>query len=143
MRRPAVSSRDSGAATAMIASANAAKGTASQKMRRQLTNSTAVPPTSGPMARAIADTAAQMPTARGRSSGGNARLAIARESASNAAPPAPCTTRPAISWPTEPAVAQITEPAPNVSIPSWKIRFRPTMSPSRPRVTTSAAKVSR
>ena len=86
---PAVSSRDSGVAAATITTARASSGTFSQKIQRQLASSMTVPPTSGPIASAMLDTAAQIPSARSRSSGGNATVAIASERPSSEAPPIP------------------------------------------------------
>ncbi len=55
-----------------------ATGTLRKKIDCQLTLSTRKPPTTGPMASAIADTPAQVPIALPRSCGGNALVMIDR-----------------------------------------------------------------
>ena len=120
-----------------------ATGRLMKKIQRQLAASISTPPTSGPMASATAETAAQIPSARGCSSGGNAAVVRASDSESSAAPPTPCSTLPATSTSSVPAAPATSEPIANRTMPHTKTRRRPTMSPSRPAVTTVAARVSR
>ena len=114
-----------------------------KKIQRQLASSIRTPPTTGPIASAIAETAAQIPSARARLSAGKASAVSASESESSAAPPIPWITRAAISTPAEPAAPASSEPAAKIAIPITKTRRRPRRSPSRPAVTTAAVKVSR
>lgn len=58
---------------------SAASGRLIQKIHRQLAALISTPPTSGPMASATADTAAQIPSAVACRCGGKALLAIASE----------------------------------------------------------------
>jgi hypothetical protein len=137
-----VSSRDSRAAHQVIAMPSAQIGRLIQKISRQST-SISRPPTSGPIASARAETAAQIPRACPCCSTGKAWLTIASDSESIAAPPAPWTTRAATRTASSEATAASTEPAPNTAIPIRKTRRRPAMSPSRPAVTTRTLITSR
>ena len=139
---PAPGSVDSGAARAVIAIPSAATGRFIQKITRQ-SISIRRPPASGPIASATAETAAQIPSARGCSAGGKTLQTSASESDSIGAAPAPCRTRPTISVAWSPAAPERTEPAAKTTMPTRKTRLRPNMSPSRPAVTTSTAIVSR
>ena len=88
------------------------------------------------------------PSARPRWSTGKASVRIALEFAISIAPPTPCSTRIAISH-SAPAVPCIqvtdssTENAVNTANPALYMRTRPTMSPRRPKVTTSTAVTTR
>ena len=135
IRVPAAGSVDSGAARAVIAAPTAATGRFIQKITRQ-SISIRMPPASGPIASATAETAAQIPSARGCSSAGKALQTSASESDSIGAAPAPCRTRPRISVVASPAAPETTEPAAKTAMPKKKTRLRPNMSPSRPAVTT-------
>ena len=126
----------------MIAIPSAATGRFIQKITRQ-SISTSRPPTSGPIASATAETAAQIPSARGCFSAGKALQTRASESASIGAAPTPCRTRPRIRVCWSPAAPETTEPRAKTAVPRMKTRLRPNMSPSRPAVTTSTAIVSR
>ena len=126
----------------MIAIPIAATGRFIQKITRQ-SISIRTPPASGPIASASAETAAQMPSARGCSAAGKALQTSASESESIGAAPAPCRTRPTISPTWSPAAPETTEPTAKTTMPAMKTRLRPNMSPSRPAVTTSTAIVSR
>ncbi len=126
----------------MIAIPTAATGRFIQKIKRQ-SISIRTPPASGPMPSATAETAAQMPSARGCSAEGKALQTRASESESIGAAPAPCSTRPKISPTWSPAAPETTEPIAKTAMPAMKTRLRPNMSPSRPAVTTSTAIVSR
>ena len=114
-----------------------------KKIQRQLAASISTPPASGPTASATADTAAQIPSARGCSSGGKAAQVRASESDSSADPPTPWTTRPAIRSSSVPAAPAMSDPTPNRAMPQTNTSRLPTMSPSRPAATTPAARVSR
>ena len=74
-------------------------GTLMKKIQFQLTCSVSRPPTSGPIARAMAETPAQMPIALPRSRGGNVAAMIDSVAGLISAPPRPCTTRAAIRKP--------------------------------------------
>ncbi len=139
---PDPGSVDSGAAHAVTRKAKAPIGRLIQKIARQST-STRMPPTSGPIASATAEMPAQMPSARGCSSAGNALQTIASESGSIGAAPMPCRTRPQIRVSSSPATADSTEPSAKMTVPTRYIRLRPNMSPSRPAVTTRTVIVSR
>ena len=92
---PASGSVDSGAAIAVIATPIAATGRFIQKITRQ-SISIKTPPARGPIPSATAETAAQIPSARGCSSDGKALQTSASDSESIGAAPAPCRTRPTI-----------------------------------------------
>ena len=68
-------------------------GTLMKKIQFQFTCSVSRPPTSGPIASAIAETPAQMPIALPRSRGGNVAVMIESVAGFISAPPRPCTTR--------------------------------------------------
>jgi hypothetical protein len=141
-RLPAPGSVDSGAAASVIAMPRTETGRFIQKITRQ-SSSISTPPASGPIASATADTAAQMPSARGCSSLGKTLQTSASESESIGAAPTPCSTRPRISASWLSAAPETTDPIAKKTIPTRKTRLRPNMSPSRPAVTTSTAIVSR
>ncbi len=119
----------------MIRKPIAATGRLIQKITRQ-SRETRNPPSSGPIARARAETPAQIPSALGCSERGKASQTIARESGSIAAAPTPWTTRPATSITSPWAAPESAEPAANAAVPARKTALRPNMSPSRPAVTT-------
>jgi hypothetical protein len=118
-------------------------GTLIQKIQRQLASSTMSPPISGPIASATLDSAVQMPSARERSSPGNATVTSASDSEISAAAPRPWIARPPISCSGSMAVAETTDPTPKTTIPAWNERLRPSRSPARLRVTTNADIISR
>ena len=142
IRLPAEGSVDSGAATAMIANPATMIGRLIQKIARQ-SISISAPPASGPTASAIAETAAQIPSARACSPFGKALQTIASERVRVGAAPTPWRTRPPISIAGLWAAPARIEPAPKTTIPIRKARLRPNMSPSRPAVTTRTAIVRR
>ena len=140
--RSTVSSRDSRVANSVTTTAAMATGRLRKKMARQLTLSVRKPPTTGPMARAMADTPAHVPIALPRSSGGKALVMIDSVAGIMNAAPMPCTARQPTSQASlgeKPMVALDTA---NVMTPNRNIRRRPKMSPRRPPVTSSTAKVS-
>ena len=138
----ALSSRTSGVTARSRSTAPTTIGTLITKISRQ-SRSESTPPISGPIPRAIAETAVQIPIAFGCSAGGKTNVTSASESGSIDAAPTAITTRPAISTSGFGAAAQTTEPRPKTANPARKTRRRPKMSPSRPAVTTSAATTSR
>src|SRR6185312_6200516 len=109
---PAPGSVDSGAAIAVIATPIAATGRFIQKISRQ-SISISTPPASGPIPSATAETAAQIPSARGCFAGGKALQTSARESDNIGAALAPCSTRPTISPAWSPAAPETTDPTAN------------------------------
>ncbi len=94
---PTVSSRDSRAANSVTASAITAIGGLMKKIARQLTCSVRKPPSTGPIASAIALTPAQVPIAMPRCSGGNAWVMIDSVAGIMNAAPTPWTARKATS----------------------------------------------
>ena len=137
-----MSSRDSSAANSVIAIAPAATGRLRKKIARQDTSSVSQPPTSGPMARAIADTPAQMPIAWPRSAGGNALVMIDSVAGIISAAPTPCRARDATSQPSDGAKPIVAEAIAKMDTPVRNMNRRPKMSPRRPPVTSSTANVS-
>jgi hypothetical protein len=99
------------------------------------------PPSSGPIASAIAETPAQMPIAVPRSR--TAKVAEMIESVAGiiSAAPMPCTERAAISSVALPARPQKSDERVKMARPMTKIRRRPSRSPSLPPVSSSEAKV--
>src|SRR6185312_11402295 len=90
------------------------------------------PPSTGPIASASADTPAQVPIARPRSSAGKALVMIESVAGIISAAPEPCTARQAtsqVSFGEKPIAAL--EPA-NTTTPVRKSLRRPNRSPSRP-----------
>ena len=140
--RTAVSSRDSRAASSVTTTAAIATGTLRKKIDCQLTSCTSRPPSTGPIASAIADTPAQVPIARPRSWGSKVLVMIERVAGIMKPAPTPWTARNAISqvslW--ESPIRKLA--VPNTITPKRNIRRRPKMSPSRPPVTSVTAKVS-
>ncbi len=84
----------------------------------------------GPTISAHPVTPLKMPSARARSSLGNAALSTAMASGITSAAPAPCKARAAISHPALADNAQPTEDATNSAIPTANTRRRPKRSPS-------------
>ncbi len=83
------------------------------------------PPTSGPMARAIADVPAQIPIAVPRSRGGNVAAMIESVAGLMSAAPAPCTTRAPMSMSDEFASPHASEATVKTTIPITKTSRRP------------------
>src|SRR4051794_8851984 len=140
--RVAVSSRDSCVANSVTTTAMAATGRLMKKIARQLTYSVSQPPSSGPSARAIADTPAHVPIARPRSAGGNVLVMIDSVPGIISAAPRPWTARDATSQPSEGAKPIVALAAAKTTTPIRKTLRRPKMSPSRPPVTRKTAKAS-
>src|SRR5450755_3905041 len=102
---------------------------------------TSSPPMGGPAAAATPPTAAQIPTAAPRFSGGNSGSSRPSEVGSMNAAPAACATRAPTSTATDGAAAHAAEARLNRPSPSRKPRLRPARSAHRPAGTSSAAKV--
>ena len=112
-------------------------------MARQSQTPVSAPPMTGPSARARPDTPAQTPTARARLRSPVYRWrSMDRVPGSLAAAPRPMTARPAISTPTLGASADRTDPAQNMPTPASMTRLRPNSSPTMPKPSIAAAKVS-
>ena len=140
--RVAVSSRDSCTANRVTTIASAATGTLSKKIDCQLTSWTRKPPSTGPIASAIAETPAHVPIARPRSCAGNALVMIDRVPGIMKPEPTPCRARNAISQLSlcESAIMKLEKA--NTLTPMRNMRLRPNRSPRRPPVTSSTANVS-
>jgi hypothetical protein len=100
------------------------------------------PPTSGPIASAIAETPAQMPIAVPRCRGGNVAVMIESVAGFISAAPTPWTTRAPIS-----PLALLANPQKNddpvkMTSPAMNILLRPSMSASFPPVSSSTPNVS-
>ncbi len=141
MRRLTVSSRDSSAANSVTTIAPAATGRLRKKIARHDTSSVSQPPSSGPTARAIADTPAQMPIALPRSPAGNALVMIERVPGIISAAPTPWRAREATSQPSVGAKPAVAEARAKMVTPVRKTKRRPKMSPRRPPVTSRTANV--
>ena len=88
-----------------------------KKIQFQLMLSTIRPPTSGPIASAIAETPAQMPIAWPRSRGGNVAVMIDSEAGFISAAPTPCTARAPIRKPALGASPQASDERVKIAIP--------------------------
>ena len=100
------------------------------------------PPSTGPIARARAETPAQVPIALPRSDAGNALVTIESVAGIIRAPPTPCTTRLATSEVVSGASPAVADEIVNRVTPIRKVRRRPKMSPSLPPVASSTANAS-
>ena len=123
----------------MTATAPTATGRLRKKIARQLTFSVRKPPTTGPMASAIAETPAQVPIALPRSSGGKALVMIESVAGIMNAAPMPWIARPAMSHASVGAKPIAALEIAKVTTPNRNIRRRPKMSPRRPPVTSRTA----
>ena len=126
----------------MANSATTPIGTLMKKIQFQLTCCVNNPPTSGPIARAIAETPAQMPIAVPRCRGGNVAVMIDSVAGFISAPPRPCTTRAPIRKLPLGASPQARLAAVKTASPIMKINRRPRKSASLPPVSMNAANVS-
>ena len=113
-----------------------------KKIQFQLTCSVSRPPTSGPIASAIAETPAQMPIAVPRCRGGKVAVMIESVAGFISAPPRPCTTRAPIRKPPFGASPQASDAPVKIASPTMKMRRRPSRSASLPPVSMNAANVS-
>jgi hypothetical protein len=96
-----------------------------RKIARHPAASTSQPPSTGPIAPAIAPAAAHVPIARPRASPANAAPSSARLFGISIAEAAPCNTRPATSSSSEGAIAHRSEAIANNAIPPRNSRLRP------------------
>ncbi len=101
-----------------------------------------IPPSSGPIARAIAETPAQMPIAVPRSRAGKVAEMIESVEGIISAAPMPWTARAAISSAAPEESPQASDESVKTARPIAKISRRPSRSPSFPPVSRSVAKVS-
>ena len=105
-------------------------GTFSQKIHCQEMPCTTAPPTTGPAATPRPVMPPQIPIAAPRLAAPNASLIKVSVSGTSTAPPAPCTTRAAMSSPAPGDSAAMTEPAVKIASPRTYMRRRPNRSPS-------------
>src|SRR3954470_19594817 len=140
--RPTVLSNDSRTAKSVTTTAPIATGRLRKKIARHDTYSVSAPPTAGPIASANADTPAHVPIARPRSCGGKVFEMIERVPGIMNAAPMPWIARPATSrvWLGARPISALE--AANTITPPTNMRRLPKMSPSRPPVTSSTAKLS-
>ena len=117
-------------------------GTFTKKIQLQSMCSVMSPPISGPIARAIADTPAQIPIAIPRCCGGKVAEMIESVAGSISAAPTPWAVRAPISISPEAARPQRSDESVKRTSPSRKTRFRPKKSASFPPVSMNTAKVS-
>jgi hypothetical protein len=132
--------RDCGTNSAVHTIAAATIGTLTQKMARQPTPPTKAPPRIGPSASARPDTEPNTPMALARSARpGNVVATIDIATGLSIVPPAPCSTRAAISQPMPGASPHSSEPRPKAARPAWKTRRRPNRSAADPASTRKLA----
>ena len=101
------------------------------------------PPSEGPSAVPMADTVPSRPMALPVLSWGTVCATKAIVSTIITAAPSPCSARAAISSPSVGAMPHNTDASVNSAIPASSSRRRPTMSPSRPALTTRVVVASR
>ena len=111
-------------------------------MARQPNDSVSSPPSSGPIAKAAATVAPQMPMAPARAVPVKSWASRAREEDSSTAPASPWVARPAIRTSADGATAHSTDAAANPARPPTNIRRRPTRSARVPAVSRVAARAS-
>ncbi len=117
-------------------------GTTTKKMLRQPKCRISTPPRVGPIAIATPLHAAQMPSARPRSTGSrHTTRTIASDAGSSSAAPTPASARAPISTDTDGASAHSSDAIVNTAVPAMKMRRRPSRSASRPPVSSSTAYV--
>ena len=132
---------DSGTTKIAARTASTPIGTLTKKIQFQEMCSVMIPPSSGPIASAIAETPAQMPIAIPRSRA--AKVAVMIESVAGiiSAAPTPCTARAPISSGALDERPQASDESVKTTRPIVKISRRPSRSPSLPPVSRSDAKV--
>ena len=113
-----------------------------KKIQLQPTCSVRIPPSSGPIARASAETPAQIPIAVPRCRAGNVAVMIESVAGFISAAPTPWTVRAAISEPASPARPHHSEAAVKTTSPAMKILRRPSRSASLPPERSSTPNVS-
>ena len=117
-------------------------GTFTKKIQLQSIFSVRIPPTSGPIASAIADVPAQIPIAIPRCRGGNVAVMMPSVAGFMIAAPTPCTTRAPIRKLALGASPQASEAPVKIARPTMKRRRRPKRSASLPPVSRKAPNVS-
>jgi hypothetical protein len=117
-------------------------GTLMKKIQLQLICSVITPPRRGPIARAIAETPAQMPIAMPRWRGGKVKVMIESVAGFIIAEPTPWTTRAPIRKPALDASPHASEDAVKMTSPRMNRRLRPKRSASLPPVSMNTANVS-
>ena len=117
-------------------------GTLMKKIQLQSKCSVSRPPTSGPIARALAETPTQMPIAIPRCRGGNVAVMIERVAGFISAEPTPWTIRAPMRDSAPVARPQAREAAVKITRPTMKMRRRPNMSASFPPLSMTTANVS-
>ena len=138
-RRP-LGARESGTSSAVIEMAARPTGMLAQKMPRQPTVPTRMPPMTGPSAIDNPDTPSQTPIALARSDGVTNVLVMMPSAAGlSIEPPIPCSTRKPISQLRLGASEHSQEPRVNRLRPTWKIVRRPIRSASAPENISSEA----
>ncbi len=135
-------SRDSSTTRRVTMIARIPIGTLMKKIQLQPMCWVMSPPARGPIARAMADTPAQIPIAIPRCRGGNVAVIIESVAGFMSAEPAPWTTRAPISQPALVARPQKSDATVKITSPTMKIRRRPNMSASLPPVSMRTPKVS-
>ena len=124
---------ESGTSRAVSEIAARPTGMFAQKMPRQPTEPTRMPPATGPSAMDRPDTPSQTPIALARSFGALKTLVMMPSAAGlSMLPPTPCSTRNAISQDSEGARLHSHEPSVNRLRPTWKMVRRPILSAAAP-----------
>ncbi len=114
-------------------------GTFTRKIHGHVNDVVSQPPSSGPTAAIPEMTAPHTPNAMARSRPRNVALTVDSVHGSTSAPPTPCTTRATISAVEDSDAAAIRLPPMNTTTPATKSIRRPSRSPRRPAVSSSAA----
>src|SRR5919108_3157886 len=122
--------RDSGSQRSPSGAANSTNGTFTRNTQRQPATSTSTPPTTGPRASPSPPTADQIPTAFGRSSGGNSTASSDSAGGNTQAAATPISTRAAITSPTVCEAAVSTDATAKPTNPNRNTRRRPNRSAS-------------
>ena len=124
---------ESGTRSAVIEMATSPTGMLAQKMPRQPTVPTRMPPMTGPSAMDRPDTPSQTPMALARSDGVvNVLVMMPSAAGLSIEPPTPCSTRKAISQLRLGASEHSQEPRVNRLRPTWKMVLRPIRSAAAP-----------
>ena len=127
------SALESGTSSAVSEMAARPTGMFAQKMPRQPTEPTRMPPATGPSAMDRPETPSQTPIALARSFGPLNTLVMMPSAAGlSMLPPIPCSTRNAISQVSDGARLQSQEPRVNRLRPTWKMVLRPILSAAAP-----------
>ena len=133
---------DSGTTTKLATTARMPTGTLTKKIQFHEMCSVITPPSSGPIASAIAETPAQIPIAVPRSLGANVAVMIDSVAGIISAEPTPWTARAPINSGAVEESPQTSDETVKMTKPIVKMRRRPYMSPSLPPVRRRTANVS-